>query len=89
MPVAEGVDVQYVDVRGHNQRVLWEGSKHVPWVQVHKRSQEVQSQSSSYSDENDTGAAFREEGPEELIRALVNCDLRRRRIYECIDNQVD
>ena len=61
VPVAEGVDVENVDVRGHDQQILREGREHVPRIEVHERGDEVQTESGRESDDDRAGRG-REQG---------------------------
>ena len=55
MPVAEGVDVQDVHVRRHDEEVLREGCEHVPRIQIHERCHKVESEGRCKSEEDDSG----------------------------------
>lgn len=57
--VAEGVDVEDVDVGGRQEEVLQEAGGHVPWVEEEERGEEVQQPGRAHTDD---------EGEEELVR---------------------
>ena len=75
MPVAEGVDHENVDVGGHGQEILGEGGEHVPGVEVHEASDEVETEGCREGDDDDAGALGGEESLEESVHAFVKFDL--------------
>lgn len=77
VPVAEGIDVEDVDVGGLQDHVGRERGEHVPRVGVHERGDKVQTERGSQGDDNDTGTRRREERLEELSNAFVGYEIHR------------
>lgn len=75
MPVAEGVDHENVDIGGHGQQILREGSEHVPGIEVHEAGDEVETECGGEGDDDDAGTLGGEEGAEELVGAFAELDL--------------
>lgn len=65
VPIAEGVHVENVDVRRHDEQVLGEGGEHVPRVHVQEGGDEIQTEGSSQGDNDDTNTIRSEEGLDE------------------------
>lgn len=71
VPVAEGVDHQDVDVRGHDQEVGREGGEHVPGVEVHEGGDEIEAEGGGEGDDDDSWSFGTEEGFEEFADTFV------------------
>ena len=90
MPVAERVDHENIDVTAHKQQVLPKARKHMPRIQIQEGCHVVQSKCRCNGDEDNTCAACREEGLEDLVGVLtVEAEPVREGVHHKIDRVHD
>ena len=75
MPIAESIDVEDVNVGGHNEHVLWERSEHMPGVQIKERSHEVEPKGGCQGNQNDPRRLRGEKCFKEFIQAIFGVDV--------------
>lgn len=88
VPVAEGIDVEDVDVRRLQDNVGRKRGKHVPGVGIHEGGDEVETKCGSEGNDNDTSTRRSEERPQEGPKAFVRLEIHWCTTSEGTDDQV-